>query len=68
MGELKTYKLRKLGEHESLNSIETNTNEENVSDVIETTATGTSSALTEVERVQVERVTSEDTGKGEKVS
>jgi len=45
-----------------LNSIETNTNEENVSDIIETTTTGTSSALTEVERVQVERITGEDTG------
>ena len=52
------HKLGKFGKHETLNTIETNSDEENVSDVIESTTTSSSSALTEVERVELERVTS----------
>lgn len=54
-----THKLGELGKHETLNTIEPNSDEENVSDVVESATTSSSSALTEVERVELERVTSE---------
>lgn len=60
----RTYELRKLREEQPLDTVETDTDEEDVSDQIETTTTGTSSALPEVERVELERVTGEDAVEG----
>jgi hypothetical protein len=64
----KTHELGKLREKQSLDTVETDTNEEDVSDQVETTTTGTSGALTEVERVELERVTGEDAVAGGQIS